>query len=625
MVSPTSMKRIVQTLFISCGLLLAVGLVFGRTVHYRFIILDDGECVYKNRNITDGLTIDGVKWAFTHSCGGTYTPVAWISHMIDCQLYGLDAGKHHRTNVLLHAATAVLLFLVLGRMTGRQWPSALVAVVFAIHPLRVESVAWVTERKDVLGGLFFVLTLAAYLHYVRRRSFLRYLSVMVLFALGLLAKPMLVTLPVVLLLLDYWPLGRYHRQSTNPQSLIPNHSCGAARLVLEKLPMLPLAIVIGVAAVLVTKGVDSSYFSDRCFRFWWRLGGAPIAYVRYLGMFFYPVNLAIPYPRSGADMSPWKIVGAVSLLVLLTAAAIVWGRKRPYLPVGWLWYLVMLTPVSGLWYFDMHGFTTVADRFTYLPQIGLCIVLAWGLADAVSAASFPKSVRLRRSLCGVAAAAMLMALAYTAWRQTSYWRDDEALWSHTLACTERNRMAHHALGNVYLERGDAYKAIGQFQDAVAIDPDYVTVHWNLGVALETVGRIDEAIEQYRETIRLDPTNAVVRNNLGHALIIRREFADGMAEFREALRIDPELAEAHLNVGDVLFSRNRVENAVAEYRKALKSRPDFAPARYHLGLALAQCGRYDEAIAEYRKALRTKPSFAAEIEASLQLAEAARGR
>ena len=360
-----------------------------------------------NSQVTGGLTAEAVKWAFTHCYGVAYMPVTWITHMLDCQFYGLDAGGHHLTNVLLHAATAVLLFLVLRQMTGRLWPSAFVAAVFAIHPLRVESVAWVTERKDVLSGLFFVLALGAYVGYVRHRfSFIRYLIVMVLFALGLMAKPMLVTLPFVLLLLDYWPLGRITAAATeyrNPdwggnvtatsepmaqpwlrQEAQPplRWSLGtAARLVLEKVPLLALTAVFCVVTLACwfspwssgSYGVD---LLDQRFPLSWRIGNVPISYVSYLGMFFYPVGLAVPYPRPGLDLSFWKVFGAVMVLVVLTSATLVWRRRCPYLLVGWLWYLGMLVPVSG---FLQYGYgddgrpfyVLAANRAVHCPDMGI--------------------------------------------------------------------------------------------------------------------------------------------------------------------------------------------------------------------------------------------------------------
>ena len=560
-----------------CGLLLlAVGLVFGQTVHHDFIDLDDTALVSLNPHVTGGLTADALKWAFTHCHAGAYAPATWITHMLDCQLYGLNAGGHHLTNIILHAATVVLLFLVLRQMTGCLWPSAFVAAVFAVHPLQVQSVAWVVERKDVLSGLFFVLTLGAYTHYARQRSFRRYLIVVVLFVLGLMAKPMLVTLPFVLLLLDYWPLGRMTAATTTG----PNSNGGGnatATLILEKLPLFAVAAVFCAVVICSyhAQAVDRIYPH---FPLWWRIGNAPVSYVTYLGMFFWPVGLGIPYPRPSLDLSLWKVFGAVTVLVVVTLSTLAWRRKHPYLLVGWLWYLGMLVPVIGLL---PMGMETMADRFMYLPHIGLAIALTWGVADASRSRYWPRS----RAACGAVAILVLAVLTGCAWRQTSFWRDSEMLWTHTLACTPPNSVARHALGNTFLGRGQIGKAIEQYEAAISIDPDYAMAHYNLGVALASMGRLDEAIAQYQEAVHLRPDDAVAHNNLGNALLIRGQIEKGLSHCQEALRIDPELAEAHYNVGNVHYFRGHVDEAIAEYRKALQINPHYEDAQQCLNSAL----------------------------------------
>jgi tetratricopeptide (TPR) repeat protein len=609
-----------------CGLLLvAVGLVFGQTVRFEFINLDDTANVYLNPHVTGGLTLEAATWAFSERYAGLWMPTTWISHMLDCQLYGLDAAGHHLTNVLLHAATAVLLFLVLRNMTGRLWPSAFVAAVFAIHPLRVESVAWVTERKDVLSGLFFMLALGTYVGYVRHRfSLVRYLAVIVPFVLGLMAKPILVTLPFLLLLLDYWPLGRWSAAAT--ESRDPGRDDGAlparrrrlgtpARLVLEKAPLVAISALSCVVAVWAYGSEGDDLLAQR-FGLLWRTENALISSVSYLRMFFYPVGLATPYPRPGLDLPLWNVAGAVLVLALVTLVAAAGWRKRPYLLVGWLWYLGMLVPVSGIIQFGMQ---TMADRFTYLPQIGLCVALTWALADAW------KSWPLRRAAYGAAAALLLAVLLGAAWRQTTFWRDNLTLWNHALCCTSNNRLAHHALGNTFLDQGQIDKAIEQYEAALAIEPDYAMSRYNLGVALAAVGRLDEAIEQYQETVRLQPNNAVAHNNLGNALLMQGRLEPAMDHCREALRLDPDFAEAHFNVGTISYLHGDVDEAIAEYRQALEANPELTAVHYPLGFALAQRGRLDEAIAEYRKALDAQPGNAAEIHNSLGLALAAAGR
>ncbi len=395
-----------------CGLLLlAVGLVFGQTVGYQFINLDDDTGVYHNDQVTGGLNWPSVAWAFTHRHFGNWDPLTWLSHMLDWQLYGPWAGGHHLTNVLLHTATAILLFVVLRQMTARPWPSALAAALFAVHPLRVESVAWVTERKDVLSGLFFMLTLWAYLGYVRRvrethhgsagafHAPYWYLAVMVLFALALMAKPMVVTLPCVLLLLDYWPLGRFSDIKPRPAVAPTIATTGRGfvwRLLLEKVPL--LVLVAGSCWVTVWAELVSLY---EFFPLRWQIGNLLISYVTYLRHVFYPVDLAPLAPRLGPDLPSWQIAGAALILLTISAGAFALRRRCPYLLVGWLWYVGMLLPVIGLVPFGTQG---AADRFTYLPQIGLCIAVAWGAADACGSRPY------LRWAGGIASALLLAAL-----------------------------------------------------------------------------------------------------------------------------------------------------------------------------------------------------------------------
>jgi Tfp pilus assembly protein PilF len=608
--TPDGKGNLYQVLGVCGFLMVAVGLVFGQLAHYDFIDLDDTAYVYLNRHVTDGLTPEAVKWAFTHRYAGTYTPATWVTHMIDWQIYGSNAGGHHLTNVLLHAATAIFLFLMLRQMTGRLWPSALVAAIFAVHPLRVESVAWVTERKDVLSGLFFVLALWAYVGYVRHRfSILRYSAVLVLFVLGLMAKPMLVTLPFVLLLLDYWPLERLAAKSP----LSSNRSV-AMRLILEKLPFFAICVVFCVIAIWSYGSEGDDLLAQR-YSLAWRLGNVPNSYVSYLGMFFYPVNLALPYPRPGLDLSYWKIFGAVLLLVSITLATVAGRRKYPYLLVGWLWYLGMLVPVSGLLQFGMQ---TMADRFTYLPQIGFCMALVWGGADVIKSWTHPRWV------CGVVMGIILAGLMGLCWHQTSYWRNNETLWNHSLACTSRNSLAHQALGSFYLSHGQTDEAIEQYEITIAIEPDN-EAHYNLAVILASKGRFDEAIEHYEKEIQYRPHHVAAHNNLGQALLYRGQFEKGLACCLDALRLDPDFAEAHFNVGNVYFFRNQTAEAIAEYRKAIESKPDLPEAHYHLGLALAKIGQPDNAIEEYRKALTPKTEITAEVHNILGLALLARGQ
>ena len=402
-----------RILVVCALLLLAVATVFGQTLRHGFVSYDDNEYVYENPQVSHGVSVQGIVGAFTQSHASNWVPLTWISLMVDCQLHGLSPGGYHLTNVLLHAATTVLLCIVLCRMTGRVWPSALVAALFSIHPLRAESVAWVTERKDVLSGLFFMLTLAAYVRYVRRPfSPGRYLLVAFVFALGLMAKQTLVSLPFVLLLLDYWPLHRVHsaaREDTpvldgrrSRRFAIPWH------LVVEKIPLLVLVAV----SRLVTLWVQGEALApNEHLPLWWRMSNALISYVGYLGQFFYPLGLAALYPRPGLALPLWSVCEAFLILASVTVVVFLLRRRCPYLLMGWLWYLGMLLPVIGL---VQVGIASMADRFTYLPQIGLCIAVVWAVADLC------RSRSCHGRVCGAASVLVLAVLMGCAWRQTCF-------------------------------------------------------------------------------------------------------------------------------------------------------------------------------------------------------------
>ena len=416
-------------------------MVFYPALGSQFINFDDNLYVYQNPEVISGLNLKSVGWAFTHTVADNWHPVTMLSHMLDCQLYGLDAGRHHLTSLLLHTAAVIGLFLVLRRLTGALWPSAFVAAVFAVHPLRVESVAWVSERKDVLSGLFFMLTLAAYGHYVRDpKSIRRYLLVMLALALGLMSKPMLITTPFVLLLLDYWPLRRFVQPDSNP-SWIPR------RLVVEKIPLLLLSIVFCAVTVLVQSNTIKPMTA---FPLTMRIDNALVSYAVYLGQMFYPLNLAVFYPYPADGPALWKILLALLTLAAVSTFAFRWRRKRPYFLVGWLWYLGMLVPVIGL---VQVGEQARADRYTYLPQIGLYLMVAYGVAELFG------GWRFRRLFLSGLSIFVVGALIFLARIQVSYWKDSQSLWTHALAVTSGNYYAENNLGNTLLRMGKVDEAI----------------------------------------------------------------------------------------------------------------------------------------------------------------------
>jgi len=578
-----------------CALLgILVVLVFGQTVNHGFANYDDTLYVSSNPMVSKGITVEGIDWAFSHKELGLWNPLVTISHMLDCQLYGGWAGGHHLSNVLLHLASVLLLFLILRQMTGALWCSAFVAALFAIHPLRVESVAWIAERKDVLSGFFFMLTLGAYLHYVRRPDCRgRYWTVILLFALGLMCKPMLVTLPFVLLLLDYWPLNRLFLS-------VPSGSDPAKKIavnwraVAEKIPFMALSFGLCVATMLGPKETVSIEHVP----FWTRIGEAPVWLVVYLGQMIWPSGLAVIYTHPEASLPWWP--AAVALLGFLSIGIFLLRRKHPYLWMGWLWNLGMLVPVIGIVQISHHA---RADHYNYLPQIGLCIAVTWTLA------CWAGERRHRCVVLGGMGAMALFALLVVASKQTSYWRDNETLWRHTLGCTHDNALAHNNLGLALLDQERTEEAIVQYREALRINPEYALAHNNLGAALVKQERTKEAIVQYHEALRINPDYASAHNNLGAALVQQGRTKEAFVQYHEALRINPDYADAHYNLGAALIRQGRTKEALAQYREALRINPAFAEARNNLGAALFQQGHIKEALAQYREALRINPAFA----------------
>jgi hypothetical protein len=525
------------TVLAVCGLLVvAVCLVFSQTLCHEFVNFDDPDYVTENRTVAAGFTADGFVWAFSHFHNGNWHPLTWLSHMLDCQFFGANhAGGHHLTAVLLHAANTVLLFLVLRQMAGGLWRSAIVAALFGVHPLHVESVAWVAERKDVLSGLFFMLALAAYARYARRPfSAPRYLLVTLLFVLGLMSKPMLVTLPFVLLLLDYWPLARLGTALPGGLPL--------SRVLFEKLPWLGLS----AASCVVT------YFAQRSSESVWhglplpvRVANALLSYVVYLGQYFCPTRLAAFYPHPRSAPAEWRVACCLLLLIGISLAVVAWRARRPYLAVGWLWYLGMLVPVIGL---VQVGAQAMADRYMYLPQIGLSIALAWGV-DCPA-----KNWRSPRARRGVIAAAVLALLTVAAWRQAAYWKDRATLWPRVLVCTSKNSLAENSYGAALAARGDFGGAIRHFQKALDIDNDDERAHSNLGIALAHANKVDEAIVQFEEVLRIKPNDELTRNNLGFMYFKKGQFDKAIEHLQRALDIDPNYARARDNLAAAKAAR-----------------------------------------------------------------------
>ncbi|MEY2560088.1 MAG: hypothetical protein QOG51_503, partial [Verrucomicrobiota bacterium] len=482
-IQPGASRERLHLLSICIFLIAITWVVFGQTVYFDFINFDDGEYVYKNPGVTNGLTLAGIVRAFTHSHAANWHPLTWISHMLDCQLYGLSPGGHHATNVAIHAANAVLLFLLVRQMTGALWRSAFVAALFAIHPLHVESVAWVSERKDVLSGLFFILTIGAYVRYARGTwSAKRYALVFILFGCGLMCKSMLVTLPFVLLLLDYWPLKRFAQRAGDGLTLKI-----ARPLVLEKLPLFALSLA---SCVMTVFAQNAALRPLTAFSLPSRVGNAVVAYKDYLVQMFWPSNLAVFYPWDAARLSMPNILFSGILLLGISAMLFV-ARQRRYLVTGWLWYLIMLVPVIGV---IQVGNQARADRYTYLPQIGLYLLIAWAAAD------FCMRWRYRRVFLAILSGIILIGLTISARIQASYWRNSESLWSEALSHTADNVIAELNLGEAVDKLGRTTEAIARFERVLQIDPNQPMVHASLGAILLKIGETNAALAHLQKSL-----------------------------------------------------------------------------------------------------------------------------
>jgi Tfp pilus assembly protein PilF len=556
--------------------------VFGQTLWHDFINYDDPRYVYENTRITSGLSLSGIAWAFSHIHSMNWHPLTTISHMLDCQLYGLNAGWHHFTNVLLHTLAAILLFLALQQMTGAVWRSAFVAAVFAIHPLRVESVAWIAERKDVLSGVCFMLTLLAYVYYTRAPSLRRYLVVALVFVLGLMSKPMLVTLPLVLLVLDYWPLCRIGGQTSDGrrQLLMP---------VLEKIPLIALSAASSVVTFLVQRGAVGWTEDLPVLE---RINNAVVSYVLYIRQMLWPVNLAVFYPHPENRLPVWQVVSCLLLLICITAVAIALRKQRPYFITGWLWYLGMLVPVIGL---VQVGWQGRADRYTYLPQIGLFIAATWAVADLTAL------YRHQRTILGTAAILVIGALSLRAWVQTSYWRDSETLFRHALAVTTNNDVAENNLGIVFLGQGKVDEAISLLQSAVDLRPDNSPAHENLAKGLLQKGQVTDALIHYRKLLELQPDNIEVHNIVGTVLTQQGRVGEGVEEWQKVLAIQPDNGNAMSNLAWVFAtspnqSLRDGHKAVELAEQALRLSGNRIPILFRtLAAAYAESGRFAEAI------------------------------
>jgi tetratricopeptide (TPR) repeat protein len=576
-------------------------IVYAPVRQHDFVNWDDHDYVSENPHVSAGLTWPGVKWAFTTGYAANWHPLTWLSHMLDVELFGVHAGSHLLTNLALHIANTLLLFAVLRRMTGAVGCSAFVAALFAVHPLHVESVAWVSERKDVLSTLFWMLTMWAYVGYARQPRIGRYGLVLAFFALGLLAKAMLVTLPCVLLLLDLWPLRRVALGAEPAISVAGSPTQPSVswwHLVREKLPLLALALVSSVVTFLVQRQ-SGAVAALTAFPLSQRLANALIAYVAYMGKAIWPVRLAAFYPYP-VSRSGWLVASAVLGLMTVTFVAMRLARRHPYVLVGWLWYLGTLVPVIGL---VQVGDQSMADRYTYVPLIGLFVVLAWGVPELIARRRYHYIV-----LSGMAVV-IVMFCAARARTQVSYWSDSVALWEHAVQVTTANYRTYENLGSAFRDRGQFDEALLNYAESARRAPDYAVVYNSMGFVLTKQGRIADAIIQFTTAVRLRPDFADAQVNLGNALAAQGRLSEAVDHFSDAARTNPDLAGAQVGLGSTLLRQGRPADAIPHYNEAIRLEPDLAEAHNGVGAALAMEGHEDQAVANYAEALRLNPDLA----------------
>jgi tetratricopeptide (TPR) repeat protein len=581
-----------------CLVLFAVVvLAFWPVRRFDYVNYDDPDYVTANSHVQTGLNWENVRWAFTSGHASNWHPLTWLSHMLDWQLFGNAPGAQHLVSVGFHAANTALLFLVLRRMTGAHWRSALVAGLFGLHPLRAESVAWISERKDVVSGFFLLLMVACYRGYAGFRvaswqGFKRGLSwyglCLICFTLGLTSKPMLVSVPFLLLLLDFWPFGRFGPDRCGLNQL--------PRLMIEKIPFFMLAVASSVITFLVQQhgGAVSTGLP-----FTERAANALVSYARYLLKTVWPADLSVLYPHPG-HWPTWAVIGSGLLLVIVSFAALCESKRRPYFTTGWLWFMGALVPVIGL---VQVGIQSMADRYTYIPCIGLFIAVVWGVAELA------EHWHLSRPTLAFGSVLVLMACAVLCAHQIQFWHDSRALFQRAIDVTSGNYLAYNNLGFYLSSKGKLEQAKENYRKSIAINPAYPDALNNLGYALAGEGKYLEAIPYYETALRTSPNHPDIRNNLGNALSEVGRLNEAIQQYELALRQKPDHADAQNDLGIALAMQGKLEEALTHFRLAIRARPNYAGAHSNLGNALAAEHKIPEAIAEYQESLRLNPNDA----------------
>jgi len=575
--------------------------IYWQVRNHTFVNFDDSSYILNNAHVRAGLSFKGIAWAFSFPGFDYWHPMTWLSHMLDCHLYGLKAGMHHQISLILHILNSMLLFLVFKRMTGAIWRSAFVAAIFALHPMNVESVAWLAERKNVLSTFFWLLTMLSYIHYSKRPCVSRYMVMLFVFTLGLMSKPMLVTLPFVLLLMDYWPLCRIN---INHQKTIRSHHTDFQKsftlhLVLEKVPLLILSVVAIFLSSLAVHRLGI-VISTASVPMQLRIKNALVSYVSYIIKMIWPHNLAVfyPYPQT---LPLWQVTGAGLLLICISFLVFRSVKSKPYLAVGWLWYVGTLFPLIGL--FQAGLWPAVADRFTYVPFMGLFLIIAWGIPDLAVRWHY-REIKL-----AIIVAALFSILAMTTYLQVEYWKNGITLFKRALDVTYNNHIAHHKFGEALKLQNKPAAAAKHYSEALRIKPDFFATHLNLGILLRDEGKLNEARDTFTRASRLKPNRAEPFYELGITLEKQGNFDAAIRHYLKALLLKPEYAKSHNNLGIILARQKKDKEAIAHFYEAIRIDPDYVDGYFNLGIIYADQGNIEKAVLHYKKALDLNPNMA----------------
>jgi tetratricopeptide (TPR) repeat protein len=632
--SEATQQKNLMPVLICLALAILTVITFWSLKDCGFINFDDPIYVYENAYVQAGLNWNNIGQAFSFELAkvGHWHPLTWLSLMLDYQIFGLNPHGFHLINLLFHVMNTILLFLILRRMTKTLWPSAFVACLFAIHPLHVESIAWITERKDVLSTFFCMLTLGAYSYYVESPGFRRYVFVFLFFALGLMAKPMLITLPFVLLLLDYWPLRRF--QETKPNHKIQTEVLKSGTsdkqkkkskkndavtvketlevkkptdpeykwsliypLFREKVPLFVLVILSSIVTYMAAHSAGA--VQPEAIPLGVRIGNAFISYIVYIGKMIWPSNLAVFYPYPML-LVPWQVIGSVFLFIAITLVVIWRAKRSPYLATGWLWYAGTLVPVIGI---VQAGRQAMADRYTYIPLIGLFIIVAWGVPEILKKWNYRKEILL------TASALIILCLCIITWTQVGYWQNSIALFDHTLKVTDNNWFTYSSRGNTYYDLGDYQQAIEDYDRAIEIKPGYAEAYSNRGTAYHKLGNYKHAIADLSRAIEIKSGYAMAYNNRGNSYNVLGNYSQAIEDYGRAIEIKPGYAEAYYNRGTSYNSISNYQQAIADLKRAIEIKPGYPEAYINRGFAYKGLGNYQQAIEDYGRAIDIKPDYA----------------